>query len=284
MAQRSTNWVFTLNNYTEQDEERFALAVSGGKLRWCLYGREVGLSGTPHLQGVCGAASQRTLSAMRKSVHDRAHWEPMRGRVEQATDYCKKDGDIVSIGPVPVGTTSNAKEDIHEKYTTLIRLSEERNMEEIKSRFPAQYFLHYRRICELGIYNTTPLDPNQKVNVWYFGATGTGKSFRARGHGSFYLKKRNKWWDGYNDEDVAIIEEWSPGNEATAQELKIWADVYDFPAEVKGGTIRIRPRMIVITSNYRMEECFQNQSDLEPLKRRFREIECIDKETEEEVN
>lgn len=279
MAQRSTNWVFTLNNYTQEDETRIREAVEGGWLRWCVYGREVGASGTPHLQGGCGASSQRTMSAMRKRISDRAHWEPMRGRVDQATDYCKKDGDVVSLGSVPVRDEQvDKKPNSDEKYREIIKLSRERNLEEIERKYPTVYFLHYKRILQLGNYTTTRLGSQERPNIWYYGETGTGKSYRARRHGKVYLKKRNKWWDDYNDEEVVVIEEWAPCNEATAQELKIWADSYDFPAEVKGGTIRIRPRLLIVTSNYSMRTCFPRDEDYYPLKRRFTEIECISQE------
>ena len=81
------------------------------------------------------------------------------------------------------------------------------------------------------------------------------------------------WWDGYANEEVVVIEEWCPKNEMTASGLKIWADRYPFSCEVKGGTIRrIRPKKIIVTSNYSMEQCFERVEDLEPLKRRFKEV------------
>jgi len=54
--------------------------------------------------------------------------------------------------------------------------------------------------------------------------------------------------------------------------LKKWADHYKFPAAVKGGQILIRPKRIIITSNYDMESVYERNEDLLPLKRRFRSI------------
>jgi len=51
--------------------------------------------------------------------------------------------------------------------------------------------------------------------------------------------------------------------------FKQWADKYPFPAEVKGGTIKLRPQRIIVTSNYRIEECWVKHQDYEPIKRRF---------------
>ena len=87
---RSRSWCFTLNNYT-QDEE---IAVQGLDCVYLVYGREVGSDEhTPHLQGFIHMKSQHTLSAMKKRI-TRAHFEVRKGTVDEATDYCKKDGDF----------------------------------------------------------------------------------------------------------------------------------------------------------------------------------------------
>jgi len=272
---RAYNWIFTLNNYTKEEEDVIKQCQRTGVLKWVLYGREIGDSGTPHLQGVCGTPTQCRLSAMRKSVSARAHWEPMRGRVDQASDYCQKDGDIVTWGVVPNRTEEDrSKESTQDKYRKIIEYSKTRNLNAIQAEYPCAYFMHYKRILQLGVYNTEILPPDQK-NIWFSGETGTGKSHRARQYPNYYLKKRNKWWDNYNDEDNVIIEEWGPDNVQTANELKIWADRYSFPAEVKGGTIEIRPRQIIVTSNYTLSDCFPDSRDYAALARRFTQIQCI---------
>lgn len=84
----------------------------------------------------------------------------------------------------------------------------------------------------------------------------------------------NKWWDGYQNEDVVHLDEideshvcWIPAY------LKKWADKWPFDAEVKGGAICIRPKLIVITSNYSLEEIGFKEKDLPALRRRFRVVE-----------
>ena len=103
------------------------------------------------------------------------------------------------------------------------------------------------------------------------GPTGSGKSrLLWEQYPNHYHKQLNKWWDGYNDEETVAIEEWCPKNECTGSQLKIWADRYPFSAQIKGGTLlKIRPTKLIVLSNYEMEECFPNEADLLPLKRRF---------------
>lgn len=83
----------------------------------------------------------------------------------------------------------------------------------------------------------------------------------------------NKWWDGYKPGQTVIIDEWDPEvSKYLASHLKRWADHHPFCAEVKGGTRVLRPPKLIITSNYTIEECFQEARDREPLMRRFTQV------------
>lgn len=113
------------------------------------------------------------------------------------------------------------------------------------------------------------------TNEWIWGDTGCGKSRYA--HDTYpnnYPKPLNKWWDGYNDQEYILLEEVSPDDAVwLSQKLKIWADRYPFIAEIKGRSRCIRPKKIIVTSNYSLEEVFESKpKDLDALKRRFKEI------------
>ena len=88
------------------------------------------------------------------------------------------------------------------------------------------------------------------------------------------MLKKNKWWCNYTGQDTVVIEEADPKNmEHLADRLKVWADRYPFPGEIKGGRIEgIRPLKVIVTSNYTPEECFPNSNDLEPILRRFKVV------------
>lgn len=86
------------------------------------------------------------------------------------------------------------------------------------------------------------------------------------------IKGRNKWWDHYRGEEVVIIEELSPKFEMLAEFLKDWADHYAFIGESKGGSKWLRPKKIIVCSNYPIEACFKEVQDHEPLLRRFKVV------------
>lgn len=89
-------YVFTLNNYSDDEQER--LRTLADSCRYLIFGREVGDSGTPHLQGFVVFRDPVSFSVAKHRIGDRAHLEVTRGQSAQAADYCKKDGDFEEFG------------------------------------------------------------------------------------------------------------------------------------------------------------------------------------------
>jgi len=127
-------------------------------------------------------------------------------------------------------------------------------------------------------YMVMPQNEDKCTGVWIWGTTGLGKSTRAREeYPDHYLKPCNKWWDGYRDEDNVIIEDIDPNHKVLGYHLKIWADKWSFPAEVKGTTIAIRPKKIVVTSQYSIDRIWEDDPETrDALKRRFKVIHMVD--------
>jgi len=92
---RSRGWCFTLNNYTEEEFKKMSDGDHIKNLEKWIIGKEVGESGTKHLQGYYYFKNARALKKM-KEIDARAHWETAKGSPKQNLDYCSKDGDYIS--------------------------------------------------------------------------------------------------------------------------------------------------------------------------------------------
>lgn len=99
--QRSRGWCFTINNYSPLDEQDCNECKDNDSVGYLIVGKECGVEGTPHLQGVIYF---RTLKSLRqvKALLPRAHLERMRARCCDAAAYCKKDGDFWEYGECPL--------------------------------------------------------------------------------------------------------------------------------------------------------------------------------------
>lgn len=263
---RSRSFCFTLNNYSEEEHQKiFSLPCN-----YLVLGKEVGTEGTPHLQGYIHFTLQKTESAVRKII-PRAHIEIAKGDALQNYNYCSKDGNFVEVGKRPLtkaeqGAAGAATQ--KEKWLDIKAKARSGRLDEID---PKIYVLHYRSLLSIAKDNSPmPDDAIGTTGVWYWGESGTGKSRAARSENpGAYLKMCNKWWDGYQGEQVVIIEDFDKNHGVLGYHLKIWADRYAFPAEIKGGKINIRPLKIIVTSNYHPESIWECSNTLEPILRRF---------------
>lgn len=265
-------WCFTLNNYTKKDEDDLQNVITGFA-RYIVYGREVAPdTGTPHLQGYVYFHNQRQRKAVARLL-PRARLDVANGTATQNRKYCTKEEDFFEHGDMPIekaeaslrGGRANAA-----RYADAITLAKRGDMDGIRESDPQMFLLHGTRLESLFQPETKPLDGSLQ-HEWWVGPSGTGKSrLLWELYPKHFPKALNKWWDGYRHQEVVAIEEWSPKNDLTASSLKKWADRYPFPGEIKGGCLQgLRPKKIIVLSNYTPQQCFLAQEDLEPILRRF---------------
>lgn len=98
----SKNWCFTLNNYTQVDVDRLTELELNPLVSYCIFGKEVGESGTPHLQGFISLSSRKTLNAV-IAIVGQAHLSVAR-QVANSIEYCKKEGSFTEVGTPPQAT------------------------------------------------------------------------------------------------------------------------------------------------------------------------------------
>lgn len=106
--------------------------------------------------------------------------------------------------------------------------------------------------------------------VWYWGPSGSGKTRKVTAdEPDLYRKAQNKWWDGYTGQKAVLLDDFDKYGDKLCHQLKLWTDWYPIDGEVKHGTTALSYERFYITSNYQMEEIFEDPKILEALKRRF---------------
>lgn len=218
-----------------------------------------------------------------KKILPTAHLEPMMGTPLQASDYCKKDGDWMEGGTLPDDPKTAAGKGgkaTAAKFAQIIDLCASNKLGEVRKEHPSEYFRHYHTCKRIAMDNPQPLDSLPELNnEWIYGAPGVGKSRLAREENpGFYDKSLNKWWLGYKGEDVVIIDDLGKTAAVWIGEfLKRWGDHYPFPAETKGDGSLLRPKKIIITSNYSIDELFgEDESMCAAIKRRYKSRHIVD--------
>lgn len=194
--------------------------------------------------------------AIKSLLGERAHIERAKGNDHQNKVYCSKGGDVWEHGtPVGQGRRSDLQDVIklvNGGTTSVKRIAEE---------CPGA-FIKYSRGIEKYIKLIHPIKERDfKTEVYfYWGPPGTGKSRRCLEEatnygGGIYYKPRGEWWDGYEQQENVIIDDfygWIKYDEL----LKI-CDRYPYRVPVKGGYEQFTTKRIWITSNSPLDKIYR---------------------------
>jgi len=95
----SRNWVFTLNNYTDEDIKRLANPYE--QVKYIAYGKEIApTTNTPHLKGYMCLLEPQQMSFFKRQL-PRSHVQLMQGRLQDNDAYVEKEGDLTTWGQKP---------------------------------------------------------------------------------------------------------------------------------------------------------------------------------------
>nr|UOF80454.1 rep protein [Cressdnaviricota sp.] len=269
---QSRNWCFTTNNYTVLCMDKVEGLADEPCVKYVVYGRErAPTTGTPHLQGFIQFTGNKSFSTVVDLLPFGSHVSKAVRPAHEAADYCRKDGDYFEAGPRPVknaGARATA-----EKWSVAKAAAKRGALDEIDDDLFIKYYSTFKRIQKDYMAKPEPL--GTCCGLWIYGSTGSGKTHSVvTQHPDRYIKPLNKWWDGYQGEDVVHLDELAPSHTSwIAPYLKKWADKWPFDAEVKGGAMQLRPKLIVVTSNYTMSEMGFCDADYPALARRFRQVQ-----------
>jgi len=265
---KSRNWCFTVNNYTDEN----IAVLDALDVRYIIYGKEKGEQGTPHLQGYVSWKNSCTFSACKGKLPQGAHIEKAKGDGHDNREYCSKEGDFVERGKAPSRKAGGQAE--KRRWRDAFHAAQEGRDEDIPEDIRMRYDKNIERIRNRYLFDNRDIEDTEQQMLWYYGRAGTGKSRKAREENpGAYLKACNKWWCGYTGEEVVIIDDFDKKHDVLCHHMKIWGDRYKFRAEIKGGSMLIRPRLVVVTSNYHPRDIWTSEQDVEPILRRYKCIE-----------
>lgn len=201
--ERSRKWCFTLNNPVENDEAIIAAAVDSKLLSYAIFGREVGESGTPHLQGYLEFSSKTRLNSAR-ALLPRAHWEKSRARNStDAIRYCKKDGDWIEKGkPLAPGRRSDLE-------LIRLRIDEGASDLDVAQEYFSQWCQYRRSFAEYRRLVSGSRAWKSRVQVLW-GLTGVGKTRIVHAlyrPDEIWTYGGGGWFDGYRGQRVALFDD-----------------------------------------------------------------------------
>lgn len=239
--------------------------------KYLVVGKELGESGTPHYQGFVIFNNNYRFVAV-KRLCDRMHWEITHATSAQAADYCKKDGNFSELGTL---NEQGKRTDLAEAVATL----KESGIAAVAREHTETFVKYSRGLRDAALFLQDSYCHPDVRGWWIHGPPGTGKSHAARMLSSLFIKDQNKWWDGYDGEENVLLDDLD--SRTLGHHLKIWADKWPCKGETKGGTVFLRYKRFIVTSNYTPQHFWGDDDAMcEAIWRRFHVYE---KETKEQM-
>lgn len=280
---RVSRFVFTLNNYSDE-EYAFFLDFP---CQWLVVGKEIGESGTPHLQGACILGSRWSFSKLKTLIgFKRAHLEPMCGRPEDSLAYCtKEDSNAFVCGTLP---SQGKRNDVHAAVARIRGGESVRQLASDDAGGVAVVKFHKGLTVLRSLL--TPQRTGAPAVFWLHGSTGVGKTrsafelgrVLASGDSDIWISSGGlRWFDGYDGQSVAIFDEFRSKHVTSFAFLLRLLDRYPFSVEFKGGFVTWIPKFIIITCSVDPDDCFAKRKehvpeDIAQLHRRITRVELLD--------
>nr|WPR18738.1 MAG: replication polyprotein [Chemarfal virus 2] len=258
----STTWDLTVNNYTDADIQ--LLQSWSDDVSRIVVSKEVGDSGTPHLQGRITFKRAYRLTGLKKLLGC-AHWEPTK--CTQDFLYVQKDGSEIVIN------VNNKKQGQRTDLEQAITAAREGGMKRAAAEHPVAVAKFHRGIeAVLRYAYDDPRDFAPEVYVRW-GAPGSGKTrfiYDNFDVSQIWSKPTGDWFDGYQGHEVVIFDDFY-GGVKYGEMLKL-LDRYPMRVPIKGGFVQWRPRQIYFTSNVPPDQWYPNIVDTRALMRRLTTI------------
>lgn len=268
---RSRNWCFTLNNYTDEEYQRLIGLEGHKQIRYIIFGKEKGeQEETPHLQGFVIFNNAKTFDQVVKFFDNaRFHIEKCIGTAQQNIAYCSKDEQYIEYGEPP---KQGARQDI-QQVKDLVK--EGKKMSEICEVATSYQSI---RMAELLIKYQPLKERTPPCIKWYWGETGSGKTREAWAecgiNDTWVSHESLQWFDCYEGQKNVIIDDFRAGDCKFSHLLR-YTDRYPIKVPVKGSYVNWVPEMIIITSTHHPKDVYKNVDIQENIGQLIRRINII---------
>lgn len=285
---QARDWCFTVNNPKLSEIEMYNYIKAMHNVKYCTFVREKGggtqnnPNGTEHHQGYIEFTIPMRFSKVKDlfsetTIGVNAHIEPREYSRKTCINYIRKTGnhlnkkctqisDIYEVGEFSIQGKRN---DIYDMY---LMKKEGFTDLEITVNYP-QYARHSKYITDLVYQEKTRRYKTQyrDMSVFYiYGPTRTGKTryvYNKYGYENVYTAEGydpNKMFDGYNGEDVLLLDEFRSG--LFLGTLLRYIDGHPIKATCRYQNKQLCYTKVYIVSNWALEE-------------QYPEIQSTDRET-----
>lgn len=244
--------------------DKFCQVVDGNTINYCIVCKEHHSSGQSHTHIYVEFLKPFESRNVRCFDIEGRHpnIEKIRNSPWKTVDYCKKEGNWIEYHP------ENAPRINYDCMTRTEKLKFLRDNDPIelydKDLISAE---QAARIVKAKTF----IDNNRRqrlcrtqppIVLWFYGGTGTGKTRTAielaeEAGKSYWISNDPdlKWFDGYNGQEYAIIDDFRRQGIKFSWMLRL-LDRYPLLVQVKGGYVNWIPQVIIITCPVAVKECY----------------------------
>ncbi len=231
------------------------------QIQYCCIGEEgLGEDQTEHWQGFLQTTKAIRWTAVQKLLPKgwKWHWENKRrdSSCDDARDYCKKEGNLFFEWGVFVPSAGQGARTDLEKVAKDARAG--LGYRQIAKDNPETWIRYHKGIKSLvDIFEEEKAPDIRDIKVyWLWGVTGSGKSYTAitqqlNGRQVYTMHASNlgkKWWDGYDGEEILVIDEFTSGACNITYLLGL-LDTYKLRLAVKDSFTYAKWEEVRVTSN-----------------------------------
>jgi hypothetical protein len=297
----SNRWCFTLNNYTAEEQQQYKDLVQNDGVLALYVAKEVGSSGTPHLQGIISFKKTKRLSGVKTVLGTRAHVEKMFGTWNQAKTYCQKEGSEEFIDHD--NRKQGKRTDIDDLKAAIVSNESEATIADDHFGAWARYpnvvkrfrFLqpgpNWRDVTTRLLYGTTGVGKTSAVHRYAMlydkdapadiiditGGATPQTSDTSITEKLFTVHSDGQWWDGYDGQPIILFDDFY-GQIKISKMLRL-LDGYPLQLPIKGGFVWAQWTRIFFTSNVHHDEWWPTASIpdevREALRRRITRVHHI---------